>query len=384
MAAGVAKDPWADTVAAVDKHAADALADWGSRAEPSAQGLRHLQAMHKRGHSVPREALQNSPQLRLVALGAKVLRRLHGPPGPSKQLQAAAGCFATAAAEDISQSRPCKRARLTRTHQWIDKLREVAAAEARPSDAPPGVAAALEDVELVGKVTAALSLVSAVIGGTMSEVGGGSSVIDLEDDEITPPAARRASAPPAFGRRAGGRGVLNPRWPTMALRLQSAKPHQSETAANPRSTAPPATPQPRAMPSSGRRLLKKGPVVHTRTLPWPSAPVVSAATAPVVSAASSEQCEVPRIRAAAPVEDGDDSHVFRGDIPTRPRKQSEGWSEDEEKKLMKGFHKFGKSWEMIRTCCGLKHRTGTQLREKWRNLMDNQGERKARQIGAKR
>eukprot|EP00933_Yihiella_yeosuensis_P060642 TRINITY_DN6339_c0_g1_i1.p1 TRINITY_DN6339_c0_g1~~TRINITY_DN6339_c0_g1_i1.p1 ORF type:complete len:443 (-),score=84.52 TRINITY_DN6339_c0_g1_i1:165-1493(-) len=62
-----------------------------------------------------------------------------------------------------------------------------------------------------------------------------------------------------------------------------------------------------------------------------------------------------------------DSDVFRGDIPKKVRTYNP-WTAEEERRLIAGYNKYGKSWEMISKTCNLRHRTPVQLKDKWRNL----------------
>ncbi|CAE7390055.1 unnamed protein product [Symbiodinium pilosum] len=98
-------------------------------------------------------------------------------------------------------------------------------------------------------------------------------------------------------------------------------------------------------------------------------------TAPLVS----ELQEVPdpaegsrpkkRIRSVAPAVEGD-SFVARGQAP-KARKEYSAWTEGEEQRLLEGFKKYGKQWSMISKCCGLRHRNGMQIKDKWRILKKN-------------
>eukprot|EP00931_Biecheleriopsis_adriatica_P100369 TRINITY_DN75695_c0_g1_i1.p1 TRINITY_DN75695_c0_g1~~TRINITY_DN75695_c0_g1_i1.p1 ORF type:complete len:373 (-),score=71.15 TRINITY_DN75695_c0_g1_i1:166-1242(-) len=74
-----------------------------------------------------------------------------------------------------------------------------------------------------------------------------------------------------------------------------------------------------------------------------------------------------RVRSAAPVTEDGDSEVKQGDVPSRPRSY-ESWTEQEERRLIDGYKKYGKSWATIRTTCSLRHRTQIQIKDKWRNL----------------
>jgi len=60
-------------------------------------------------------------------------------------------------------------------------------------------------------------------------------------------------------------------------------------------------------------------------------------------------------------------NIFEDPLPPQIRKNM-SWSEEEEHKLVQGHRRHGNNWELIRQMCGLNHRLGTQLREKWRNL----------------
>jgi len=45
------------------------------------------------------------------------------------------------------------------------------------------------------------------------------------------------------------------------------------------------------------------------------------------------------------------------------------WTSEEEQRLIVGHEKYGTRWEHIRQTCGLKHKFGTQMRDKWVNLV---------------
>merc|ERR1719424_806091 len=45
------------------------------------------------------------------------------------------------------------------------------------------------------------------------------------------------------------------------------------------------------------------------------------------------------------------------------------WTSEEEQRLISGHERYGGRWEHIRTTCGLKHKFGTQIRDKWVNLV---------------
>jgi len=79
---------------------------------------------------------------------------------------------------------------------------------------------------------------------------------------------------------------------------------------------------------------------------------------------SEEPPRSPIVRSVAPVyETGAQVHH----IPSR--RSHSAWTEEEELRLVEGHNLYDNRWELIRRKCGLSHRLGTQLREKWRNLV---------------
>ncbi|CAK0848179.1 unnamed protein product [Prorocentrum cordatum] len=85
---------------------------------------------------------------------------------------------------------------------------------------------------------------------------------------------------------------------------------------------------------------------------------------PLVAAAASLTS---RVRSPAGVDAGD-SDIFRDDIPAARVHDRMAWTPEEEQRLVEGQRRFGNRWETVRTTCNLRHRTGSQLREKFRNL----------------
>jgi len=53
-----------------------------------------------------------------------------------------------------------------------------------------------------------------------------------------------------------------------------------------------------------------------------------------------------------------------------PKRMS--WTAEEEERLIEGHERYGNRWEKIRTACKLQHRLGTQLRDKYVNLLKSQ------------
>jgi len=56
--------------------------------------------------------------------------------------------------------------------------------------------------------------------------------------------------------------------------------------------------------------------------------------------------------------------VFNGPLRAERRQ----WTEEEERRLIDGHARYGNAWETIRAHCHLRHRTGSQCKDKWRNL----------------
>ncbi|CAE7191373.1 unnamed protein product, partial [Symbiodinium microadriaticum] len=73
-----------------------------------------------------------------------------------------------------------------------------------------------------------------------------------------------------------------------------------------------------------------------------------------------------RVHSFAQILEGD-SFVAQGGAP-KSRKEYSAWTEGEEQRLLEGFRVYGKQWNMISKCCGLQHRSGMQIKDKWRIL----------------
>ncbi|CAE7548963.1 unnamed protein product [Symbiodinium sp. CCMP2456] len=76
-----------------------------------------------------------------------------------------------------------------------------------------------------------------------------------------------------------------------------------------------------------------------------------------------------RVHSFAQLVEGDTS-VAQAGAP-KPRKEYTVWTEGEEQRLLEGFRIYGKQWNMISKSCGLQHRNGIQIKDKWRNLQKN-------------
>lgn len=74
-----------------------------------------------------------------------------------------------------------------------------------------------------------------------------------------------------------------------------------------------------------------------------------------------------RLRSAAPASAAA-STVARRDVPGRER-QYQPWSDEEEQRLLEGHRQYRNQWELIRHKFDLMHRLGTQLKDKYRNLV---------------
>ncbi|CAE7226964.1 unnamed protein product [Symbiodinium sp. CCMP2592] len=76
-----------------------------------------------------------------------------------------------------------------------------------------------------------------------------------------------------------------------------------------------------------------------------------------------------RVHSFAQTSEGD-TFVAQGGAP-KARKEYSVWTEGEEQRLLEGFKIYGKQWAMISKCCGLQHRSGMQIKDKWRILQKN-------------
>lgn len=56
----------------------------------------------------------------------------------------------------------------------------------------------------------------------------------------------------------------------------------------------------------------------------------------------------------------------------QPRAPRAPWNDEEERRLISGHGRYGDFWEEIRMSCHLQHRSVSQLRDKWRNLLKYQ------------
>lgn len=101
---------------------------------------------------------------------------------------------------------------------------------------------------------------------------------------------------------------------------------------------------------------------HTSGLAIVPAMLADSVTSSMAEADTACGQTVPSVVSAALRE----SSTFYGDVP-RMRAYTP-WSDDEELRLVEGQRRYGNQWELIRKRYNLRHRLGTQLREKWRNL----------------
>lgn len=51
------------------------------------------------------------------------------------------------------------------------------------------------------------------------------------------------------------------------------------------------------------------------------------------------------------------------------RSERQPWTDEDVQRLLDGHRRYGPAWENIRMNCNLRHRTGTQLKDKYRNLV---------------
>jgi len=137
---------------------------------------------------------------------------------------------------------------------------------------------------------------------------------------------------------------------------------QQETSAAQTSTAEPSAPSRlgEAAPCQGILKRKRQSPVDIFSEP------LNSELAELPKAKDAKASPVRKIRSTAPVEEGD-SKVTKGDVP-KPRRGYDVWTQSEEQRVIVGFEKYGRQWELIRTTCDLRHRTGSQIKDKWRQL----------------
>jgi len=92
-----------------------------------------------------------------------------------------------------------------------------------------------------------------------------------------------------------------------------------------------------------------------------------AVASPLQQASASSALRPPRSQLFA------DSEVPQG-VSVRGRVP---WTMEEEQRLIDGYQRYGSRWEHIRQPCNLKHRTGTQLKDKITNLVKSGRVRKS-------
>uniref|UniRef100_A0A7S1WD46 Myb-like domain-containing protein n=1 Tax=Alexandrium catenella TaxID=2925 RepID=A0A7S1WD46_ALECA len=105
-------------------------------------------------------------------------------------------------------------------------------------------------------------------------------------------------------------------------------------------------------PGAAGQMLFDAPLLDFQDPREPSAPSVPVVRSAAMPDLLGTQGTVPTPRDIIPMR--------RGHSP---------WSEEEEVRLIEGYRRYGSAWERIRVTCDLSHRKGTQLREKWRNLV---------------
>eukprot|EP00928_Gymnodinium_smaydae_P008288 TRINITY_DN1301_c0_g1_i2.p1 TRINITY_DN1301_c0_g1~~TRINITY_DN1301_c0_g1_i2.p1 ORF type:complete len:380 (+),score=72.89 TRINITY_DN1301_c0_g1_i2:882-2021(+) len=102
-----------------------------------------------------------------------------------------------------------------------------------------------------------------------------------------------------------------------------------------------------------------GQVAHA-----PGAPAPTVAPAPAARSVPSEPNRTVRSSARPASAVSDDLFMGEADV----KRRYDNWTEEDQRKLVAGIKKYGTRWETIRESCGLAHKYGTQLREKWKNL----------------
>eukprot|EP00929_Paragymnodinium_shiwhaense_P078079 TRINITY_DN40398_c0_g1_i1.p1 TRINITY_DN40398_c0_g1~~TRINITY_DN40398_c0_g1_i1.p1 ORF type:complete len:218 (-),score=42.91 TRINITY_DN40398_c0_g1_i1:63-716(-) len=117
-----------------------------------------------------------------------------------------------------------------------------------------------------------------------------------------------------------------------------------------------------AAPSrSGASVRSHAAAAPSHAPPLVAAPpaAAAAAAAPAAGGAGGGGQPLPGGAGAADIFDG-------AALGKKPR---DVWTEAEERRLARGQQLYGNAWETIRASCDLRHKLGTQLRAKYRNLL---------------
>lgn len=299
---------WDTVLAIVDFHAHEALAKWGNTAVPSNESFGHLHCLRSAAESVPDELVGGCCRLRLLALVTKVLSLLHHAPGT--ELISAADAWVEGVAN--------RRFDQTAADGWETSLREICAAV--PSNTT-------EHAD-------AQSVLRSIPKTIIAEVASAARLIN------------QYMPPPILSQ------MENPECPPQP---QEDGPDKAVGDCEP--------------------VHQYGPVRREHKDGRLTAPLAFVTASPTTDVAMIDDPRSRRhdesrvrgvVRSTAPAPPHQSSVLF-GDVPgTRAYTP---WTDDEEQRLIAGQKRYGNQWELIRKSCDLRHRFGTQLREKWRNLL---------------
>lgn len=298
---------WDTVLAIIDFHAHEALAKWGSAAVPSNESFGHLHCLRSAAESVPDDLVGRCCRLRLLALVTKVLSLLQRAPGT--EIISAADAWVEGVAN--------RRFDQTAADGWETSLRKICTAV--PSNTS----------EYADAQSAKLSIPSTLI----AEVA---SAARLINQYMPPPILSEMENP-----------VCQPK-------IQEDGPDKAAGDSEP------------VYPYGA---VRRGRNDGRLTAPFPLVTASPTTDVAMIDDARSRRHDESRIRgvvrSAAPAPPHQSS-VLCGDVPgTRAYTP---WTDDEERRLIAGQKRYGNQWELIRKSCDLRHRFGTQLREKWRNL----------------
>jgi len=382
-------------VAALDARACKVLTSWGPLPKPSAEALAQLHQLHSMGEGIPSQLLKDCQRLRLVALTVKVVSLLMSPRGvPEEATLSKVRSWARAVHSAVDV------AGYEGVWAWQRGLRTLCdvLSVGTPATGLHGIDmivhaqpsvntsdAVIEVLDAIGRINTVLPQQLPVLGQQDKAEGIAlPTTVEAQFEDILEDSERASQKRlQGHGLRADARchdlrGTRKQQQRQCRLEAPYVdKRVRPEPGGDGPSFVPEAHPTVKGTPGA------LSVVVGLRSVPGSvaagsSSPAVLSVTAKRKNAASS-LFDAPlagfddaalwckHVRSAAPAVAGPTS-ASHCDVPTA-RRGYLGWTRAEEKLLKEGYACYGRKWELIRGSCGLRHRLGTQLREKWRNLV---------------
>jgi len=370
-------------VARVDQLAWHVFEQWGDEATPSFASEDLLEQLQNEladaGPGGDEEIRHTCPRMRLLALTCKILRLLSSCKG--QKLYSVVQTWAGSVKQPQSQAGYEKLIIEMRNIRDVANVLDKASGASSHSILKEVVDAAKHLNSVLSRLSAQEKSKASRGHGqstsmTTSALAAGSRHADRSPDAMVPLNARdKRPMSPQTSASLLKRTRPNADIPRDGLPVSLAAPIVGGGGSSSSSSrAPAAAPAPEAglLPSDQSQplIVDESPDLVELPPPVPReydiffAPVLDEAAAPV---RVQPQGQAQRTARSSPPGDADESMAFGGDVPGRQRHYL-AWTPQEEDRLRAGFQKYGKSWETIRTTQGLKHRTGSQIRDKWRSL----------------